>query len=664
MMVSFFRVVQLSILAVAFAAPANAQLPGPEDLRGDKLPPNAIWLDSLDLLGITQEWGYPQAKKSVEGHPININGVGYKRGVGTHAKSEFVIELNGSATQFISMVGVDSEKGRLGSVTFHVIVDGKTVAETKVMHGKDDATLLSADLTGAQMLKLVVGNGGDDNSNDHADWAGSMILLDPNATTKPRAMAPEPSPPPVIKSGVSPKPSINGPRRVGATPGYDFLFLIPATGNAPLKYSAKHLPEGLSLDTKTGIISGALKQEGEFVVELTVKNGLGTAKRNLTIISGKHKLAQTPPLGWNSWNCWAGAVDDSKVRAAADAMVSSGLAAHGFSYINIDDTWEGKERDANGEITCNEKFPDMKALSDYVHSKGLKLGIYSSPGPRTCAGFIASYQHEEQDAKTWAKWGIDYLKYDWCSYGEISKGNTREELMKPYFIMRDALDKCGRDIVYSLCQYGMGNVWEWGAEVGGNCWRTTGDINDSWNSLSGIAFKQCDIGQYAGPGHWNDPDMLVVGKVGWGPNLHETKLTPHEQVTHITVWCLVSSPLLIGCDMARMEQFTIDLLSNDEVLAVNQDPLGKAASRVWQDGSLEVWSRPLWDGTVAVGLFNTGMKKAPVTARWSDLGIKGEQRVRDLWQQKNLGNFKDSYTGEVHPHGALFLKIGIPRETD
>lgn len=664
-MLNLQRVVMVTALAMAVSITAYAQLPSPEELQGDKLPPNAIWLDSLVLDGIVQDWGYPKAGTSVDGNPLTLNGVVYKRGVGTHANSEFTILLKGSATDFISMVGIDDEKNPdAGSVRFLIVVDGKTVSETELMRGYDESRLMTADLRGAKELRLLVSAGPDGNNHDHADWAGAMILLDPSSREKPAALVPEDAPKPPIKSGVSDKPSINGPRRVGATPGYDFLFMIPATGKAPLKYSAKNLPEGLTLDPDTGIITGAIRNEGEHVVDVTVKNKLGTDRRKLTLVAGKHKLALTPPLGWNSWNCWGTSVDDAKVRAAADAMVASGLASHGFTYINIDDAWEGKERDANGNITTNEKFPDMKALADYVHSKGLKLGIYSSPGPYTCARYLGSYQHEEQDAKTWAEWGIDYVKYDWCSYQDFKKDDSLEELKKPYFVMRDALDKCGRDIVYSLCQYGMGNVWEWGAEVGGNCWRTTGDITDSWKSMMNIGFHQWKIAEYAGPGHWNDPDMLVVGKVGWGPSLHETKLTPHEQVTHITIWVLVASPLLIGCDMTKMEQFTIDLLSNDEVLDVNQDPLGKAATRVWIEGDYEVWSRPLFDGTLAVGLFNRSLKAADVTAKWSDLGIEGRKLVRDLWQQKDIGSFKDEFTINVGPHGAQLVKIGRPTVKD
>src|SRR5436853_4679142 len=232
-------------------------------------------------------------------------------------------------------------------------------------------------------------------------------------------------------------------------------------------------------------------------------------------------------------------MDDPTVRSIADAMASNGMKDAGYLYINIDDTWEAG-RDAQGNIQTNRKFPDMKALSDYVHSKGLKLGIYSSPGPKTCAGFEASYKHEQQDANTWAKWGIDYLKHDWCSYGGIEKGRTQEALAKPYKLMGSALDASGRDIVYSLCQYGMGNVWTWGAETGGNLWRTTGDITDTWGSMSGIGFGQNGHEKYAGPGHWNDPDMLVVGRVGWG-NPHPSRLTPNEQITHITLWSLLSA---------------------------------------------------------------------------------------------------------------------------
>jgi alpha-galactosidase len=627
--------------------------------RGSMLPEHAIWLDSLDLNTIEQGWGKPQAGRSVDANPLRLHGTMYARGVGTHAASEMTIQLKGAATRFSAMVGVDDEVGGQGSVEFEIWVDGKRVAGSGLLRGGSEPKLLSVDLRGAKKLLLLVNDGGDGIGFDHANWAGAVLELAADAAAKPVAEAPPPASIPEIARENSPKPAIHGPRITGSTPGRPFLFLVPATGQAPLRYSAERLPEGLSIDSKTGIISGSLKAAGTTVVELTVTNDLGSAKRELSIIGGQHKLALTPPMGWNSWNCWASAVSDDHVRAAADAMVRSGLAAHGFQYVNIDDCWEGK-RDANGEILTNAKFPNMKALADYVHSKGLKLGIYSSPGPKTCAGFEASWKHEQQDADSYAKWGVDYLKYDWCSYGQIAPNPDRAALMKPYQVMRQALDRCNRDIVFSLCQYGMGDVWKWGAEVGGNCWRTTGDITDDWGSMSGIGFGQAGREPYAGPGHWNDPDMLVVGKVGWGPSLHPTRLKPSEQVTHITLWSLLAAPLLIGCDMSQMDDFTLALLTNSEVIDVNQDPLGKQARRVAQVGQTEVWARPLFDGTTAVGLFNRGGSPAAVKVTWDSLKLRGSQPVRDLWQQKNVGGFFEVYEATVPRHGAVLMKIGKP----
>jgi alpha-galactosidase len=393
------------------------------------------------------------------------------------------------------------------------------------------------------------------------------------------------------------------------------------------------------------------------------------AQRGLKIICGP-TIALTPPMGWNSWNCWAGSVSDEKVRASADAMVSSGLINHGFTYINIDDYWEfkpaakddptlqGEARDKDGFINPNKRFPDMKALTDYVHGKGLKIGLYSSPGPLTCGGCIASYQHEDQDAQRWAEWGFDYIKYDWCSYGRIAPRNpSLDEMKKPYHVLRAALDKQPRDIVYSLCQYGMGNVWEWGTEVGGNCWRTTGDITDTWGSLSSIGFSQNGHEKFASPGHWNDPDMLIVGYVGWSSNLHPTRLLPDEQYTHISLWCLLSSPLLIGCDMTRLDDFTLNLLTNDEVLAVNQDPLGKPAGRIADKNYTQVWARDLEDGSKAVGLFNLDDEPQEVTVNFADLKVTGARVVRDLWRQMDVGEFSDKYSAKVPAHGVVLVKI-------
>jgi hypothetical protein len=453
-------------------------------------------------------------------------------------------------------------------------------------------------------------------------------------------------------------PRINGASIVGVRPGHPLLFKVPATGVQPIAYAASDLPAGLSLNPVTGVISGKIATKGSYLVHLSATNHLGKADRDLTIVVGD-QIALTPALGWNSWNCWGLSVSDAKVRAAADAMKRSGLINHGWTYINMDDGWERETRSAQGEIVPNAKFPDMAKMTAYVHSLGLRVGIYSSPGPRTCGGFLGSYQHEAQDAQTYGKWGIDYLKYDWCSYGDLYPNPSLPDMKKPYELMASALRASTRDILFSFCQYGMGKVWEWGGATGGNSWRTTGDINDSWSSMSGIGFRQDVCAPYTRPGNWNDPDMLVVGKVGWGPSLHNTHLTPDEQYTHISLWCILSSPLLIGCDMTQMDDFTLNLLSNDEVLAIDQDPLGKPAQKASVQGDIQVWTKPLSDGSLAVGIFNLGAQSAPATISLSSLGLSGSQVARDCWRQKDLGVVSGNFTAPqaIPSHGVLLVRM-------
>jgi alpha-galactosidase len=648
-----------------------------EDLTGDMAPERAIWLDSLDLSPITQEYGSPHAGRSVDDNPITLGGVVYRHGVGTHANGAWDIKLNGAATRLVSMVGLDDERKGQGSITFEVWVDKHRVASTPVLHGGDPAQRIDVDLRGAKYLELRVGDAGDGNANDHADWAGALLYLDPNAKTRPQSgLVSAPAPARLTIPPADPRPAIHGPRIVGATPGYDFIFRIPATGKGPLKFSALGLPKSLKLDPATGVIRGAAPAQGVRRVRLMVRGPKGVAHRTLTIVTGSHKLALTPPLGWNSWNVWAAAITQKRTQDAADAMIKCGLAAHGFQYVNIDDTWElgtnggGRKsddgRNSNGEVLTNNKFPNMKALCDYIHKLGLKVGIYSSPGPWTCGQYTASYKHEDQDAATYAKWGMDYLKYDWCSYGDVAAQDEPDPLKryrKPYRVMRASLDKVKRDIVFSFCQYGMAAVWRWGAQTGGNCWRTNGDINDSWGSLKSIFEAENGHEKYAGPGHWNDPDMLVVGRVGWGVP-HPSHLKPNEQILHISMWCLFSSPLLIGCDMTRLDPFTLAILTNDEALDINQDPLGKPAGLKARDGFGEVWSRPLFDGTTAVGLVNTGPEIETVKADWKAIGVTGRQPVRDLWLHKNVGVYAGSYSVAVPPHGCVLLKIGRPKPVD
>src|SRR5499427_8902533 len=355
-------------------------------------------------------------------------------------------------------------------------------------------------------------------------------------------------------------------------------------------------------------------------------------------------LAKTPPMGWNSWNKFAGRVDDAAVRGMADAMASNGMKDAGYQYINIDDTWEAG-RDAQGNIQTNKKFPDMKALADYVHSKGLKLGIYSSPGPNTCAGYEGSYAHEEQDARTYAAWGIDYLKYDWCGARTLY---TDEEMPAIYQKMGDALLLTGRPIVYSLCQYGRLDVWKWGADVGGNLWRTTGDIRDAWDSMSRIGFGQNDLAPWAKPVHWNDPDMLEIGN----GNMTET-----EYRTHMSLWSILAAPLLAGNDLRSMSPAILEILTNREVIAIDQDKAGKQGTRVSKSGEQEIWTRPLAGGTLAVGLFNRAGEEAKMSVRWSDIGITGKAKVRDLWLHQDIAWQGPEYSVSVPAHGVVLLRV-------
>jgi len=359
-------------------------------------------------------------------------------------------------------------------------------------------------------------------------------------------------------------------------------------------------------------------------------------------------------MGWNSWNHFADRVSDSVIRAQADAMVSSGLRDAGYTYINIDDTWEGT-RDARGIIHPNEKFPDMKALATYVHGKGLKLGIYSSPGPKTCAGFEGSYGHEAQDARTYADWGIDYLKYDLCSFADVmakaqSDDQKHQLMVDAYTRMDQALRKTGRPIVYSLCQYGLDSVWKWGASVGGNLWRTTADISDNYQSMAMNGFSQVSQSPYAGPGHWNDPDMLEVGNGG---------MSALEYQTHMSLWALLAAPLLAGNDLPTMTAQTIAILTNREVIAIDQDSAGIQATRLWAKGANEVWAKKLSDGSQAVGFFNRSgeMADASMEITLCELGFTGPVTAKNLWTGKSLGTLRGKLKVAVPPHGVVLLKV-------
>ncbi len=664
--------------AAATAVMAMIGTVGESSASAAAMATRVVRVEDLNLRLMVVGYGHPNKNKSIDGNPLKAGGTIYPHGIGAHAESIFRINLNKSAQRFTAKVAVDDEAAKIGAVIFEVLVDGKVKARTPVMRVGDPARTISVNLRGARELTLWVRPGLNAITWDHADWLDPVITMMPGSKFKPVAMSAYPGSHdyPQIAGGDPETPEFHGPRVVGATPGHDFLFKVPYTGNAPIAVSAKGLPAGLTMDSD-GLITGKFSQAGEYKVRLTATNSLGTAHRTLRLVAGENKLGLTPQMGWNSWNAYGMDNDARRTRAAADAMVKSGLAAKGFNYINIDDGWQNG-RTADGEIKTTDKFGDMKKIVDYVHSKGLRFGLYSSPGPTTCGGHTASFGHVSQDANTYARWGVDYLKYDWCSYGnEVPKHPDLEQYIKPYREMGEALRRSGRDIFFSLCQYGMGHVWTWAGKspVWGNSYRISGDINDSWGSMISNGFGSDGmLFPFAGPGHWNDPDMLVVG---WGyfedGPLHWTKLTPHEQLTHITLWCMLAAPLLLGCDLEKLNKFTTDLMTNTEVLAVNQDELGMQAQRVDRQGSLEVWARPLWDGTVAVAIFNLGLTPGSVhipswdivdpVMRRGGKSMNGKQRLRDLWQRKDLGT-KSTFRATIPAHSAIMLKVGTPTAID
>jgi alpha-galactosidase len=376
------------------------------------------------------------------------------------------------------------------------------------------------------------------------------------------------------------------------------------------------------------------------VMALTLGLALVSPARGQTV-------AATPVMAWSSWNYYTCKVNDRAVRAQADALVSTGMKAAGYDYVIVDDCWQG-ERDASGVLHPNSKFPDMKALADYVHRKGLKFGIYSSPGPKTCAGFAGSFGHEDQDAATFAAWGVDWLKYDLCSF----KG-TAADAIAAYKKMRDALEKTGRPIVYAICQYGNDRVWTWGAAAGGNQWRTSRDITDSYDRMSLNGFEENGLEKFAGPGHWNDPDMLEIGNGG---------MTHDEYITHMSLWCMLAAPLLAGNDLTHMSAETLAILTNREIIAIDQDPLGVQGHRFSQEGPLEVWIKPLVNHTIAVGLFNRGETAAPISVDLASAGFTGLVSVRDLWAGKDLGTFRGTVTRSVPSHGAVVLTLRAASE--
>lgn len=475
----------------------------------------------------------------------------------------------------------------------------------------------------------------------------------------------------ILTPAPGPAPRINGPVVYGCRPGNPFLYRIPCTADRPVVFSAVGLPASLRIDPGTGFIIGTAPVKGEYGVILRATNRHGASERRFRIVSGD-RLALTPPMGWNHWYAHYWRITDSLVRESADIMVAKGMADVGYQYVNIDDCWMnsaanadplrvGPLRDGGGNMLPNRHFPDMKSLTEYIHARGLKAGIYTSPGPLTCDEFSGSYGHEAADAKQFAAWGFDFLKYDWCSYeGVVGGDHSRESLVKPYRLMGEILKRQNRDIILNFCQYGMGNVWEWGEEAGGQSWRTANDLGIELDRIFEVALKNAEHRAWSHPGSWNDPDYIQIGYIGdarAGGIPAPSRLSPHEQYAYMSLWCLMASPLFYSGEMGKLDPFTLNVLCNPEVIDIDQDPLGQSAAVAMTSDSTFLMVKDLEDGSKALGLFNRGKSAAALRASWAVLGLSGRQSVRDLWRQKDLSAADNEFSAKVPPRGVVLVRL-------
>ncbi len=642
-----------------------------------------VWLDELNIPSFSEGIPAVTVKASAGNEPIQLGGKKFQHGLGIHSASVLFFLLNDHATTFTSVVGADDHANPDMVTRFFVIGDRKILFESGDMKAGDRPKTVKVNLSGIKKLGLLVTNATEVPRN-FSDWADAGFIMQdgylpeniPNSDEKY-----------ILTPAPDKKPRINSSKVFGARPGNPFLFTVVATGITPIRYAVDHLPKGLTLDPENGMITGSVTERGVYHTTMRATNRYGTDIKELLIKIGD-TIALTPPIGWNGWNSWAREIDKEKVIASANAMVNMGLSKHGWTYINIDDAWQGQRGGKWNALQANDKFPEFREMIDEIHAKGLKLGVYSTPWISSYAGYagassdfpdgrypdsvrqnkrayryIGKYRFEKEDALQMAAWGVDYLKYDW----RIDLNSAER--------MSNALQNSGRDILYSLSNSApIALAKDW-ARIS-NAWRTGPDIRDSWLSLFVSAFTLDKWAPYGGPGHWNDPDMMILGNVTTGAKLHPTRLTPDEQYSHVSLFSLLAAPLLIGCPIEQLDPFTLNLLTNDEVIDVDQDPLGMPGRLVSDDGEVQVWKKPLEDGSYAIGMFNIdGYRKTPQSYfRWGDeqtrqytldlskLGLTGQWKIRDIWRQKDLGVYSGNFKTVIRHHGVVMIRIFLQKK--
>ena len=615
----------------------------------------------------------PRAKTCCEREtPLRMNGIVWENGLGMKADSapidgEFFPA--GKAKRFEVTFGLDEAANRKAKAVLNVYGDERLLATSGEVGYGEPAKELKADLADVNVVRIELTDSDSPCPAAYADLAEAKFVMEDGAKLldDPSVFSPQLG---ILTPKGDGAPRVNGPELYGARPGKPLLYRVPVSGEKPLEVTVEGLPDGTYFDAATSMIRGRVpSKKGDYPLVIRAKNARGSAKKAFTLVVGD-RISLTPPMGWNSWNCFAPNVSDERVRAQAEAMLRLGLAEHGWQYLVIDDFWErneergkkpenahlaGPRRDAEGNVLLNARFPDMKALTDRIHALGLKAGIYSSPGPTTCGGCEGSWRNEWRDAAQYAKWGFDYLKYDWCSAGSVKFGDERLWKMLPWLMMGKALKEQDRDIYYSL-SIGSLDIPYYAPECYANSWRITGDVFNSWPHIRRSMAAERYCWYFTKPSEWCDPDMLVLQTNG--PKRGH-RLTPNEQYTHISMWCLFAAPLMIGNDMTQMNEFTLSLLTNDEVLEVNQDRLGLCAALVQKPngGKDEVWAKPMADGSVAVGLLNMSYAPRKVKFCFKMAGMRGKWRVRDLWRQKDEGLFENCYETEIPGHATQLVRV-------
>lgn len=654
------------LISAAMLLPTLQAADAPASVPATSTTVETVNLNDLDIRKSRTTDGIPlKSGKTVKGRVPSLGGKPQSDAFGGMSNMRLTLELKGQAQRLTGMVGIDDGVAQQFTESVEVLVygdDKKLWASGPLQSGRAPVAM-DVDLTGVKKLELLSDFSGDLIKESQVTYSGLKIRYSGyRPEVLPGLIQSQPGQAPGFITPKGPEtPRITGGRVFGVRPGSPFLFTVTASGRKPITFSAKNLPEGLQLDSQSGQITGALNTKGEHRVLLSARNELGTAERELKIVVGD-QIALSPPMGWNSWNVWLKKVDQSKVEKAAELMVSLGLKDHGYLYVNIDDSWQGTRGGKENALQPNEKFPDMKGLCDKIHALGLKAGIYSTPWMTTFGQFpgstaetpggkwskekmpffkVGPYSFLKQDSKQFAEWGIDYCKWDWNSH-------KPEELIA----VSEAMRESGRDI---HCNITNTAVFKHAAVYAkyANSWCTVCDLLQDWVFVATIGFAQDRWAQFAGPGHWLNMDSLIVG-FAWG---RPTSLTPDEQYLQMSMWSLMSSQLMISCDLEKIDEFTLRLLTNDEVLDIHQDPLGKPARKKLVDGPFEVWVKDLEDGSKAVGFFNRSREPMEKTVDLRTLGLTGKYKVRDLWKRADAGVVDQQITLAPNPHGVVFYKL-------